>query len=66
MDGSLSELKGGKAGLEGKGRHMTEHSRQKVALGTVKGEKTISQLASESGVHPNQIGQPMARRGETA
>lgn len=29
----------------------------KVALEAVKGEKTISQLSSEYGVHPNQIGQ---------
>jgi transposase-like protein len=29
----------------------------KVALEAVKGEKTIAQLASEYGVHPNQIGQ---------
>jgi transposase-like protein len=27
----------------------------KVALEAVKGEKTVSQLASEFGVHPNQI-----------
>lgn len=29
----------------------------KVALEAIKGEKTIAQLASEYGVHPNQIGQ---------
>jgi transposase len=29
----------------------------KVALESVKGEKTIAQLSSEYGVHPNQIGQ---------
>ncbi len=29
----------------------------KVALEAVKGEKTMAQLASEYGVHPNQIGQ---------
>ncbi|MDI6808365.1 MAG: transposase, partial [Candidatus Eisenbacteria bacterium] len=29
----------------------------KVALEAVKGEKTIAQIASEYGVHPNQIGQ---------
>lgn len=28
----------------------------KVALEAVKGEKTITQIASEYGVHPNQIG----------
>lgn len=29
----------------------------KVALGAVKGEKSIAQLSSEFGVHPNQIRQ---------
>lgn len=29
----------------------------KVALEAVRGEKTIAQLSSEYGVHPNQIGQ---------
>lgn len=29
----------------------------KVALEAVKGEKTTAQIASEYGVHPNQIGQ---------
>jgi len=29
----------------------------KVALEAVKGEKTIARIASEYGVHPNQIGQ---------
>jgi len=29
----------------------------KVALESIKGEKTLAQLASEFGVHPNQIGQ---------
>ena len=29
----------------------------KVAFEAARGEKTISQLASEYGVHPNQIGQ---------
>lgn len=29
----------------------------KVALEAVKGDKTIAQLGSEYGVHPNQIGQ---------
>lgn len=28
----------------------------KVALEAVKGEKTLAQIASEYGVHPNQIG----------
>lgn len=29
----------------------------KVALEAIKGEKTLTQLSSEFGVHPNQIGQ---------
>ncbi len=29
----------------------------KVALEAAKGTKTISELASETGIHPNQIGQ---------
>lgn len=29
----------------------------RIALEAVKGEKTITQIASESGVHPNQIRQ---------
>jgi transposase len=29
----------------------------KAALEAVKGEKTLTQLASEYGIHPNQIGQ---------
>jgi len=29
----------------------------RIALEAVKGEKTIAQIASESGVHPNQIRQ---------
>lgn len=29
----------------------------RVALEVVKGEKTIAQVASEYGVHPNQVGQ---------
>ena len=29
----------------------------RVALEAVKGEKTMAQIASEYGVHPNQIGQ---------
>ena len=29
----------------------------RVALEAIKGEKTIAQIASEYGVHPNQIGQ---------
>ena len=29
----------------------------KVALEALKGEKTLSQISSEYGVHPNQVGQ---------
>lgn len=29
----------------------------KVALETLKGEKTMAQISSEYGVHPNQVGQ---------
>jgi len=29
----------------------------KVALEAIKGEKTLTQLSSEFGAHPNQIGQ---------
>ena len=40
-------------------RHgMRKHEaafKAKVALEAIKGEKTISQLSSECGVHPNQI-----------
>lgn len=36
---------------------MTRLSQAKVALEAVRGEKTIAQLSSEYGVHPNQIGQ---------
>lgn len=32
-------------------------SKAKIAFDAAKGEKTITQLASEYGVHPNQIGQ---------
>jgi transposase-like protein len=40
----------------GKKRHDAAF-KAKVALEAVKGEKTLAQLASEYGVHPNQIGQ---------
>lgn len=40
----------------GKKRHDAAF-KAKVALEAVKGEKTLTQLASEYGVHPNQIGQ---------
>jgi transposase-like protein len=37
-------------------RILTSDFKAKVALEAVKGVKTVSQLASEYGVHPNQIG----------
>jgi transposase len=40
----------------GKKRHDAAF-KAKVALEAVKGEKTLTQLASEYGIHPNQIGQ---------
>jgi putative transposase len=42
------------------GRKRRAHDaafKAKVALEAVKGEKTIAELASEYGMHPNQIGQ---------
>lgn len=38
-------------------KHHDAAFKAKVALEAVKGEKTITQIASEYGVHPNQIGQ---------
>lgn len=40
-----------------KRRTFTAQFKFKVALEAVKGVKTLSELASEHGVHPNQIGQ---------
>jgi transposase len=37
-------------------RIFTSNFKAKVALEAVKGNKTVSQLSSEYGVHPNQIG----------
>src|SRR3972149_8409455 len=42
------------------GRKRRTHDsafKAKVAIEAVKGEKTIAELASEYGMHPNQIGQ---------
>ena len=40
-----------------KRRSFNAQFKFKVALEAVKGVKTLSELASEHGVHPNQIGQ---------
>jgi len=39
----------------GKRKRYDSRFKAKVALEAVKGEKTIAELASETGVHPNQI-----------
>lgn len=39
-----------------KRRQYSGQYKFKVALAAAKGDKTISQLASETGVHPSQIG----------
>ena len=36
-------------------RHYSPEYKFKIALEAAKGTKTLSQLASETGVHPNQI-----------
>lgn len=41
----------------GKRRRHGAAFKAKVALEAVKGEKTLSELAGQYGVHPNQIGQ---------
>lgn len=38
-------------------KHHDATYKAKVALEAVKGEKTIAQLSSKYGAHPNQIGQ---------
>ena len=37
-------------------RRHDDAFKAKVALESIKGEKTLAQLASEFGVHPNQMG----------
>ena len=38
-------------------KRFSSEFKAKVALEALKGEKTVSQLSSEYGVHPTQIGQ---------
>ena len=40
-----------------KKKTYTKEFKARVALDAVRGQKTISELATEYGVHPNQIGQ---------
>lgn len=43
--------------MENKRRKFNGSFKAKVALAAVKGDRTLAELASESGVHPNQITQ---------
>lgn len=43
--------------MNGKRKQYSGQFKFKVALEAAKGTKTISELASETGVHPTQIGQ---------
>lgn len=43
--------------MNGKHKQYNGQFKFKVALEAAKGTKTISELASETGVHPTQIGQ---------
>ena len=40
-----------------KRKNYSDDFKARVALDAVKGQKTINELASEYGIHPNQIGQ---------
>ena len=50
-------IQGGEETMFKNKKHCDSKFKAKVAFEAAKGEKTISQLASEYGVHPNQIGQ---------
>jgi transposase-like protein len=41
--------------MENKRRKFSGSFKAKVALAAVNGDRTLAELASESGVHPNQI-----------
>ena len=43
--------------MKGMKKRHSAAFKAKVALEAMKGDKTIAQLSSEYGVHPNQIGQ---------
>jgi len=43
--------------MKGMKKRHSAAFKAKVALEAIKGDKTIAQLSSEYGVHPNQIGQ---------
>jgi transposase-like protein len=40
-----------------KRKNHSDAFKARVALDAIKGQKTINELASEYGIHPNQIGQ---------
>lgn len=38
-------------------KHYTAAQKAKIALAAIKGQQTINEIASEYGVHPNQVSQ---------
>lgn len=56
VDDSLSELQGREGRMVKNRKSHDAAFKAKVAFEAAKGEKAIAQLASEYGVHPNQIG----------